>query len=397
MILPMNEFDAIRPYTDQEVPAVIARLVRNAPLRHGVAALVFPRLQPRWPAAADLLTAGLLRWRARNMHTVLDFQLLMRRYLDFILRTSVRTLSYSGLEHLDPDRPCLFLSNHRDIVLDSGLINRIIHAAGHQTCRLAVGDNLFSTDYAADVMRLNKGFMVERNVTGTKAQFAALSRTARYIRQSLEEGQHVWIAQRGGRSKDGFDRTDPALLKMLALGYRKELKNFGDLAQRMHIVPTAISYELDPCDLRKAHELATIARDGRYTKPADDDLHSIAEGLTGFKGRMHYHFGSIPVAAADQVPDSPEALAEAIDCEIVGHSKVYPTHALAAQQLGLSLAGARVEPEDAETLQRFQARIDSCPEAERSYLLLQYGNVLRNRQELGLGPAAAVPETLFGH
>ncbi|MGI9325937.1 MAG: 1-acyl-sn-glycerol-3-phosphate acyltransferase [Pseudomonadales bacterium] len=391
----MSEFDAIRPYEDAEVSAVVARLVSNSQLRRGVAALVFPQLHPRLPWAAEWLTGGLLRWRARGINTVLDFQLQMRRYLDFILRTSVRSLSYSGLDQLEPGKACLFLSNHRDIVLDSGLINRIIYAAGHDTCRLAVGDNLFSTDYAADIMRLNKAFMVERSVTGTKAQFAALSRTARYIRASLESGQHVWIAQRGGRAKDGLDRTDPALLKMLALAYRKELDDFSELSQRIQIVPTAISYELDPCDLRKAEELALIARNGTYEKTAEDDLQSIAEGLTGFKGRMHYHFGSLSAEHADVPLGSPEDMAKAIDHEIVGHLKIYPTHMLAAQLLDVPLGEVRVEAEDEQTLERFRQRVKSCPKDDRSYLLAQYSNLLRNRAELELAPNEPMQETQF--
>ena len=380
----MSEFDAIRPYEDDEVPEVVARLVRNRELRGGVAALVFPRLYPVLPAVAETMVAGLLHWRARNIKNVLGFQLQMRRYLDFILRTNVREMTFSGLEGIEPDSPCLFLSNHRDIVLDSGLINRILHNAGHDTCRLAVGDNLFSTEYAADIMRVNKAFMVERSVTGTKAQFKALSRTARYIRHSLESGQHVWIAQRGGRSKDGFDRTDPALLKMLALAYRKELGGFGELAERMRIIPTSISYELDPCDLRKAEELALTQRDGDYEKSAEDDLQSIAEGLTGFKGRMHYHFGRLGEQSGGAELDSAEVMASAIDREIVGHLNIYPTHALAAQELGIPVQEGLTESADVVTLAQFQERLARCPEHSKPFLLAQYGNLVRNRNELNL-------------
>ncbi|MFK7916137.1 MAG: 1-acyl-sn-glycerol-3-phosphate acyltransferase [Pseudomonadales bacterium] len=387
----MSEFDAIRPYEDDEVPAVVARLVRNKELRRGVAAFVFPKLHPVLPVVAETMVAGLLRWRARDINNVLSFQMQMRRYLDFILRTNVRAMTFSGLEGLEPGKPCLFISNHRDIVLDSGLINRILHNAGHDTCRLAVGDNLFSTEYAADIMRVNKAFMVERSVTGTKAQFKALSRTARYIRHSLESGQHVWIAQRGGRSKDGFDRTDPALLKMLALAYRKELGSFGELAERMCIIPTSISYELDPCDLRKAEELALTERDGDYAKSADDDLQSIGEGLTGFKGRMHYHFGRLEPGAEPGALDSAEAMATAIDREIVGHLNIYPTHALAAQELGIPIQEGVTESADMATLAQFKQRLEQCPTESRPFLLAQYGNLVRNRNELDL-PVLPKPE-----
>ncbi|MEM1229449.1 MAG: 1-acyl-sn-glycerol-3-phosphate acyltransferase [Pseudomonadota bacterium] len=376
----MSDFERMRPYQDEEVPAVVARLVRNEALRRGVAALVFPRLARTLPSLAQALTGTLLRWRGRRIGSVLDFQMQMGRYIDLVLRTRITSLSYSGLERVPRDRACLFISNHRDIVYDSGIINRLLYEIGQPTCRLAIGDNLFTADYAADIMRLNKGFMIERTLVGRKAQYAAMQRTARYVRSSLEEGEHVWIAQRAGRAKDGLDRTEPALLKMLGLAFRKETEDFQEIAARLQIIPTAISYELDPTDLRKARELELLARNGTFEKSSDDDLAAIAEGLTGFKGRMHVHFGTLATADTS-APVSAEALAEAIDREIVGHLQLYPTHAHAAQQLDIPVPGP-VAADDGRALPLLTQRLADCDAAQRPYLLAQYGNLARNKAQL---------------
>ena len=205
----------------------------------------------------------MLRIRARKLRTVYDVQMMVGRFIDHMVAASVDALSWSGLAQLDPAKPYLFISNHRDITLDSALLNRVLHEEGFPTCQIAVGDNLFGTPHADDLMRLNRGFLVERSATGPKATYRALLITSSYIRHSIETGASVWIAQREGRAKDGFDRTEPALIKMLALAWRSSGEGvkpdpIQELLQQVQIVPVAISYELDPCDLMKTDELSLI-------------------------------------------------------------------------------------------------------------------------------------------
>jgi 1-acyl-sn-glycerol-3-phosphate acyltransferase len=378
----MLDFEAIRPYEDPEVAGVVARLVEDVELDRAVAVYLMPRLARVWPRLASVLVRAYLRRKTNGLVTVDDVQLFLEKYMARLIEETVVELTVDGLDELSKGKPYLFISNHRDIVMDSGILNYVIHQAGHRTSRIAVGDNLFSRPFAGDLMRLNKSFVVERKVSGTRAVYAALSRTSHYIRQSLEEGESVWIAQREGRSKDGFDRTDPALLKMLGLAYRKEAGSFGDLAARIRIVPVAVSYELDPCDLRKAHELYLTEREGSYTKPPDEDLQSIVEGMTGFKGRVHLHFGA-PVTGYFE---SAEALALEIDRAIVAGLKIFPTQAQAAARLGQ--AGCHVQlPELPAVTAAFEQRLAGCPDAEKPYLLAAYANVLRNRRELSLPSA----------
>jgi len=377
----MQNFEAIRPYRDDEVPGVIRALSQDPDLLRAAAIFFAPNLATWFPWLARRLTQRFISMRTRHLKTVEDVQLWLARYMKRVVRDSIASLTVEGLENLTPGRPYLFISNHRDIVMDSGLVSYALHQAGHATVRSAVGDNLLSQPYAADLMRLNKSFVVERSVTGTKAVFQSLSRTSAYIRHSLEEGVSVWIAQREGRAKDGFDRTERALLKMLALAYRKEISRFGDLLDRIALIPVSVSYELDPCDRRKAHELCAKARFGRYVKPEGEDLQSMVDGIIGYKGRVHLVFGQRLTGDFEDA----DGVAAALDKAIVGGMQVFPTHVEAAERLGLRefQAGPVAVPSPLPRVTAlFRGRVETCPADELPYLLLSYANLLRNREEL---------------
>ena len=252
-----------------------------------------------------------------------------------VINRTIDRLSVSGLEHLSPNQHYLFVSNHRDILMDSSLLNYLLYEAGHDTCRMAVGDNLLNNSLVADLMRLNKSFVVERSAAGARAQYRALTRTSRYMQYSLQQGISVWIAQRQGRAKDGFDRTDPALLKMLLLAYRDKGASQSPLARLLAltpIVPVSVSYELDPCAVSKAHELAVIEQRGEYVKAPDEDLNSMVQGLMGPKGRVRLAFGA-PITAASSLED----LTDQLDQAIVANTRIYATHRYARAVGELSL------------------------------------------------------------
>lgn len=375
----MHDFDEIRPYRDDEADAVIARLSRDPDLLRAAASLYAPRLARWLPWLAERATGRFIRLRTRHLHSVRDVQAWLSGHMARVIRTSVETLTVDGLEHLRPGEAYLFISNHRDIVMDSALLNYLLHQAGLDTMRTAVGDNLLSEPYAADFMRLNKSFVVRRRVTGAKALLKALSLTSAYIRHSLEEGASIWIAEREGRAKDGMDRADPAVLKMLALAHRDAPGGFADFVRRVRLVPVSVSYELDPCDARKAHELAVIAATGAYTKAADEDLRSMVDGIIGYKGRVHYGIG----APLDGDFADADALAAELDRRIVAGLRVFPTHVDAAARLGIE-----VPFEAPAALPRittsWRARLEACPAEELPFLLAGYANVIRNKVELSL-------------
>jgi hypothetical protein len=375
----MQDFDAIRPYRDEEVPMVVGRWRNDPRIIDSAARLVTPGLARLAPWLAHSLTRAVIGLKSRGFRSIEAFQLFLSHYFAQLLKGTVSGFTVSGLDQLDPDGAYLYISNHRDIVMDTGLVNYSVHKAGFDTPEAAVGDNLFTDPLATDLMRLNKSFVIERSVEGKRAVYRALTRTSNYIRHTLEADHSVWIAQREGRSKDGFDRTEPALLKMLALAWRKEAENFGALLTKFSLVPVSISYELDPCDLRKAHELAVISREGSYRKAENEDLTSIIEGMTGFKGRVHVHY-STPLKGGFETADN---LAAALDRAIVSGLRVYPTQAEAARRLDYE-AVPDPGPWLPDVKEEFAAHLNACPKDELPFLLAGYGNLIRNRLELGI-------------
>ena len=329
----MQDFESIRPYRDEEVGEVVARLLRDPKLLSAAAKFLAPQVEAWVPGLARVAVAYYLRHKTRNFHTVQDVQLFLSRLMERVVRDTIHELTVEGLDLIEPKGAYLYISNHRDIVMDSSLLNLSIYRAGHDTCRIAVGDNLLNEEYAADLMRLNKSFAIERSAASARAAYQAMLRTSSYIRHSLEEGESVWIAQREGRAKDGNDRTDPAVLKMIALAYRKETKSFEEILKRVTLVPVSVSYELDPCDRRKAHELYLTEQHGEYDKPPNEDLESIVEGIVGYKGRVTMCISP----AVEGGFENAESLAREIDRAIIGGMRVFPTHVRAASELFVSL------------------------------------------------------------
>ena len=381
----MSEFDSIRPFHDHEVPQVVERIVNHPELPKAAANIVMPEAF-RASGFGAWLASWVVRHKTRHLSSIHDCQMLMARYFKDLITETTHGLSASGIENLDTEKPYLFMSNHRDIVMDSSLLNFLLHQSGHQTCRMAVGDNLLEHELAADLMKLNKSFVVERGISGTRAAYKVLGRTSSYIRQSIEEGASVWIAQKEGRAKDGWDRTDPALLKMLSLAHKSDGSTanneaaLNQMVSQCRLIPVSVGYELDPCACAKAHELRVTDEEGVYTKADEEDVQSIVAGLVGQKGRVHLHFG-------DRIEghfSSPQALADAIDRSILGHMRVYPTQVRAARLLGDESTETEAVSEIREVMEIFDVELDQCPEAERGFYLLQYANLIRNRRDCGV-------------
>jgi 1-acyl-sn-glycerol-3-phosphate acyltransferase len=379
-----DEFDAIRPFTDAEVPGVIAELTRHPEVVRAATAFAAPPWLRGIPPVARLLTAIALRRRLAGVSSVDQFQACLAPFFEQMIDTTTDGFVFEGIEQLSVDRPHVFISNHRDIALDPGFMIYALYRSGRPTARLAIGDNLTSEPHVAALMRLNKSFIVRRGVKGVKSAYSAMMLTSRYIRRSLEEGQSVWLAQRQGRTKDGFDRTDPAIVKMIALCWRDECPELAELVSRISLVPVSISYELDPCDRMKAHELAMRAAFGEYQKLPHEDVRSIANGITGYKGRVRLRFGT-PIT--DAGPDA-DAVAHSLDRQIVANLAVFPTHRFAAQSLAENRL-ASLRPAGGRSLRVLAEHVAVAPAAERHHLLTQYANVIRNKRDLGVACSAA--------
>ena len=367
-----DSFEDIRPYRDDEMHVVIERLLGNTAFLDALVGFRYPNASRLAPSLLRWAAARYLDWRTGRFQTIDAFQSGLKSLFDHIIESTSLGFSWSGIEALEAGRAYLCVSNHRDIAMDSAFTNYAWHAEGLGTMRIAIGDNLIQEEYVADLMRLNKSFIVQRSAKGMRQQLAAYTRTSAYLHQSIEvDRQSVWIAQREGRAKDGDDRTDPAILKMFFLSQRKSGRSFGEVLADLHIVPVAVSYELDPCDALKARELAVREREGHYDKPPGEDLHSIITGITGAKGRVHLHFGEELVSPEDD----PDAVAAQIDASIHRGFRLFPTHLEAHRRLGGTVPealDAAAGPPEVAVMADFDARIEAAPAEEREWLLRQY-------------------------
>ena len=375
----MDGFDDIRPYTDGELPHILARLADDAAFVRLASSYVAPRLARWLPAITRQIVRSVLKRRIRNLATVGDLQVTLSGYVEQIVAETTEGLTFSGVERLDPRRAYLFISNHRDIVCDPALVNFTLWKNGFETSQIAIGDNLLNEGFETDLMRLNKSFVIRRGEKGARAQLAAMTLTSKYVRQTLEGGESVWIAHREGRTKDGFDRTEAAIFKMFALAYGRGVKGFAAWRAAVDLVPVSISYEVDPCAPLKARELFLTERDGVYEKAPGEDLVSIQTGIGGFKGRVHVAFGAPVDAGIDEVG----ALTRHVDTEIVRSLINYPTHQEACARL---TDGAVRVAMSSRVRAAFDAAVDATDREHRSHLLAQYANQVENKRRLGVEP-----------
>jgi len=379
----MDPFAEIRPYHDAEVRPVLDRLLNDRECVLTIARLRHPQLVGRLP----WLMYPLARWQlARQLAGVADvhgLQLVIKQYMDAMIESTTTAFRVSGLEGLDSRQPWLFMSNHRDIALDPAFVNYALYHNGHSTVRIAIGDNLLSKPFAADLMRLNKSFIVRRSARGPRQVLAAYRQLSAYILHSIaEDGCSIWLAQREGRAKDGRDRTEPAIIKMLAMSRDRE-QGLAEHIRRLHLVPVAISYEWDPCDAAKARELHELARQGAYEKAEHEDLASIALGITGNKGAVHVAFGQ---PLTEELDDA-EAVAAALDRQIWQLYVLHATNHIAYHrlhgrwpELPCGSEGRAFDPrEHAALIRVFDERLAAMPEPHRPHALALYANPVASR------------------
>ena len=376
----MEKFDAIRPYRDEEIRKVLERLLIDREFITSIANFFHPRLSFFIPPLIRWLARSKLRSQLKNVYDVRSMQDVIAEYMDKMIHDTTTKLTHSGMENLEKGRNYLFISNHRDITMDPAFVNYMLYHAGYETLQIAIGDNLLKKPFVTDLMRLNKSFIVQRSLKGREL-LQALKTLSEYIHHCIHSGQNVWIAQREGRAKDGIDKTDPALLKMLAMG-RREL-SLGDSLSELHLVPVAISYEFDACDVLKAEELHAIEKDGSFTKNEQTDIHSIVTGMIGFKGHVHVGFGSELGINSDE----PELIAELIDEQILRNYRLSDANYIAAEML--LEKGELLDPAlDAvikekiiseEVREIFFERISKTQPALMKHLLFGYANPLINK------------------
>ncbi len=345
----LHKYDSIRPFAPEELPEVFDRLVQNEQFCQ-----VLAYLYPGVPVEA-------IRQKMHQCKTNLEFQ---KAFCYEFLKNLLAKASLgcdADFSNLDLRNRYTFISNHRDIVLDSALLHVMLFDAGcDTTTEIAIGDNLLKLPWVKDIVRLNKSFIVQRSLP-MRQMLAASKLLAEYMHFVIaEKNDNVWIAQREGRAKDSNDRTAEAILKMMTMGGEGSIK---ERLLSLHLVPLAISYEYDPCDFLKAQEFQLRRDVADWKKGPMDDVVSMQTGIMGYKGHIHYH--AAPCidewlrALPDDMPKTEfyTAVAEHLDHEIWRGYRLYPSNFVA-----LDLLRGTAEHADrytAEDHQRFEAYLDA--------------------------------------
>ena len=344
----LKNFDAIRPFEPEELPAVYDRLLGDPQFQQ-----VLAYLYPGVPIEA-------IGAKMRQQKTNIDFQkAFCYEFLEQILSRAA-TACDMDVESIDISGRYTFVSNHRDIVLDSALLDKLLFDAGcATTCEIAIGDNLLAAPWIKDLVRVNKSFIVERKPS-FREMLVASKRMAEYMHYVIGvKHDNIWIAQREGRAKDSNDRTQPSILKMMAMGGEGDVI---DRLRQLHIVPLAISYEYDPCDYLKAQEFQLVRDIEGWHKSKADDLLSMKTGIFGFKGQIHYHCAPcIDEWLATLAPETPKTeffdlIAMHIDAAIHRRYMIYPNNIVALDMLqGTPRSRSQATPEQWD---RFEQYID---------------------------------------
>lgn len=378
----LKPFDAIRPFEPEELPEVFERLLGNAQFAQ-VVAYVFKDVP-----------FDMLAQKMRACKTNLEFQVAFcYPFIKGLLQKASLGCDMN-VDAIDMEKRYTFVSNHRDIVLDSALLDVLLVDAGCKTtCEIAIGDNLLSLPWVKDLVRINKSFIVERSVS-LRQMLLSSKRLSDYMHLVIaQKHDNVWIAQREGRAKDSNDRTQESIIKMMVMGGE------GSLVERLkglHIVPLAISYEYDPCDFLKAHEFQLKRDIADWKKGPMDDVVSMQTGIMGYKGHIHYDAAPCIDAWLDTLdPDMPKAdffkaVATHIDEEVFRRYRLYPSNYVALDELEGTTAHA--DRYTAEQKAQFDGYIAQqmakiqLPDKDEAFLrerlLTMYANPARNQEQL---------------
>jgi hypothetical protein len=376
----LNEFDEIRPYEPEEMKQAFEDLLNDRQFN-----VIMKGFAPWLPKG---IRNGLLRLAFKGVKTPLDFQKrFMKPIVKFIIRKYTDGCSFDDKAisgYPKSDSRFTFVSNHRDIVLDSAFLDvKLVETNYPTTVEIGIGDNLLIYPWIKRLVRMNKAFTVRRGLS-LRETLAASQLMSRYIHFAVtQKKENIWLAQREGRAKDSDDRTQEAVLKMLAMG--------GDLKE-LNIVPLTISYEYDPCDYLKAQEFQQKRDNPAYKKSRQDDLDNMKTGIFGYKGRVVYR-SAVPVNTwIDELADLPKTeyykvVAERMDQEIHQGYELFPCNYIALDELnGDNTNASHYTEADKQRFEQYlsgqiaKITLDNKDEAFlRERILTMYANPVRNK------------------
>ena len=373
----MQKFDLIRPFYDAEINEGIRSSV-NHPMMKALMNFTFPTM------ADEVWKEQLLK-----THSIRDFQCnFIYQSIQKVLEKSSDGLSTSGFEKLQKNTSYLFISNHRDIILDTSLLNAALFEHGLVMTASAIGDNLVKKAFLLTLAKLNRNFLVQRGLSPRELLQSSKLMSAYIGQLLLRENRSVWIAQREGRTKDGNDTTHPGVLKMLAMA--SDEPQLMDYFKKIKVVPVSISYEYDPTDALKMPQLKAEANNEIYIKEKNEDFMTLLSGIMGQKKRIHIHVGDVLDAELDAIQTEfdnsnkqIQAVAQAIDDSILTTYKLWPTNYIAYDLLHgtTTYAMQYTDIEKAVFERRLEKRIDAQSEFEVQGILAMYANPVVNKRK----------------
>ena len=371
----MTKFDSIRPFYDAEINEGIRSAV-NHPMMKALMNFTFPEVDDEvW------------KEQLRKTHSIRDFQCnFIYNSVQKVLEKSSEGLTTSGFEQLEKNTSYLFISNHRDIILDTSLLNACLFDNGLVMTASAIGDNLVKKAVLLTLSKLNRNFLVQRGLP-PRELLQSSKLLSEYIgKLLLRENRSVWIAQREGRTKDGNDATHPGVLKMLAMA--SEETNLMDYFKKIKVVPVSISYEYDPTDALKMPQLMAEANNEIYIKEKNEDFMTLLSGIIGQKKHIHIHVGKVLDTEIDTIASEHEnankqiqALAQVIDDSILSSYKLWPTNYIAYDILNNTNTFSDKYTESEKSLfeRRLEMKIDQTNALELQGFLAMYANPVVNK------------------
>jgi 1-acyl-sn-glycerol-3-phosphate acyltransferase len=373
-----TKFDDIRPFYDSEVHDALQSIAAH-PMMHAIMGFTFPQK-----------TAAEWAQMLHNIHSTQQFQAeIVSNALKRILEEScVDGMTHSGFDTLKGDTSYLFISNHRDIILDTSLLNLTLFHHNLLLTASAIGDNLLKNPFLYTLSKINRNFLVRRGLP-PRELLQSSTVMSEYIQHLLKnDNRTVWIAQREGRTKDGLDETNAGVLKMISMA--DPSKNVAAYFKTLRIVPVSISYEYDPTDSLKIPELLAKLNNAPYVKGENEDFNTLYKGLIGQKKRIHIHAGTILDAELDPISDIPntnqqiKAIAQLIDNQIVGNYKIWPTNYIALDILnGTNQHSAEYTLSEKDNfINRMAARIDMQDPQSVERFLAMYANPIGHKKRV---------------
>ncbi len=359
-------FDDIRPCRDDEVQSELNKIISDEMVINSILRFRYPIFSKKFGFLLKPFVKAYLKNKVSKITTIRQFQEMVSSFMKKVVDSTTDGVELVGFDKLEKNKGYLFISNHRDISLDPAFIDLALFLSGRDTVRIAIGDNLLRLPAATSLMRLNRSFIVRRSIEAPREKLKALTHLSNYIGLSIEEGISIWIAQREGRAKDGNDKTEDAVLKMISLYGRQKKQDFKEYMSSLNIVPVSITYEYDPNDLAKAKELYEKEKNGEYKKDEFEDIDTITRGIRGYKGHVKLVAGE-PITGGFETAEELSAL---IDKFVWNNYELYPS--------ALISAGVTDSISDSDK-EKFESRIASYPEYLRDRIKAMYAAPFYNK------------------